>query len=136
MSKRYENIIKKYAERSNKRVQRPKTLEDHVTNLGIDIKSMQLFLHGINVKNLKDMNPEKLAFKIDRAKMSGHQAIHNVRQMIKLLMEKKWVGDGLDFDEFEAEPIRYKPPKKLDVPEEYQPIEGVTIDRNKPEEKE
>lgn len=112
MSKRYENVIKKYKNKARKRVQRPQNLEDFVNNLGFDLKDIELFLHGINVKNVVDMKPEKLRFKIDRVKMMGFQAIHNLTQISRLMLEKEWIGNDLDFNDIEPSPIIFEPKKE------------------------
>lgn len=114
MSKKYENVIKKYKDKSRKRIQRPKNLEDHINNLGFDLKDIELFLHGINVLNIKEMGTEKLRFKIDRVKMMGFQAIHNLTQISRLMLEREWIGNDLEFNEIEASPIIFEPKKEVE----------------------
>ena len=112
MSKKYENVIKKYAKKTKKRIQRPKIMDDYINNLGFDLKDIELFLHGINVKNLVDMNPEKLKYKIDRTKMMGFQAIHNLTQISRLMLEKEWIGNDLEFNDIKGSPIIFEPKKE------------------------
>ncbi len=108
MSKKYENIIKKYKDRDRTRIRFPKTIEDYLTNLSFDIKFMHVFLSGINVKNLKDMNPDKLKYKIDRAKMGGYQAIENLKSIVTKMFEDEWIGNLIDLNEIKPEPIIFK----------------------------
>ena len=80
MSKRYEKVLKK-EKMKLKKVKRPKTIEEFMGNLTLEIKFIQNYLH-----------------KAERARMAAYEAFESMRHIIAKMQEKKLLGDNFDFD--------------------------------------
>ena len=102
MSKKYQNIVDKNKAKAKRRVKIPTTVKDHVTNLSIDMKSLQ--------SNLERM---------DRCRWLIYQSFDSLKQLIRLLQRQNLLGSLEDWKSEMCETCPFKDGLLKEVTEIY-----------------
>ncbi len=94
MSIKYQHIVDKTKGKARKRVKLPQKIQDYMVNLTIDLKEAQINLG-----------------QLETVKMNLWQSFDSLKQIVRILREKKLLGKYEDWRDLMCEDCKYK--KKL-----------------------
>lgn len=94
MSIKYQHIVDKTKGKARKRVKLPQKIQDYMVNLTIDLKEAQINLG-----------------QLETVKMNLWQSFDSLKQIVRILREKKLLGKYEDWCDLMCEDCKYK--KKL-----------------------
>ena len=90
MSSKYLRIVERQKKKAKKRVRIPRTIEDYMTNLTIDLKGVQNIL-----------------VKMDTARWNIYQAWDSIKQIIRILRRKELLGKYEDWKDIICDDCKY-----------------------------